>query len=306
MMVTGGFALFALLVAWVVIPAATRRDQRETPRWAAAEGVRLDATTEPAVTAYLRTRRNLRQIGAVGGLLVAPAVTAGTGIDLQVPGLVWFLTGYLLGCLWAELALTRRSGAVRRSASLRPRRLGDYLPAGMLRAQVAAPAAVLVLGVVCGWLIDPDIDPLASGWAVGAEPEVLRRGAVLAGGLGVASMAGILAAQRLIIRRPQPFTDPDHVAVDDALRSSSARLLGGTGIAVVGVLAATQLSYLAVAAEGAASGLAGVSSLVVLLTSLLQWRWWPHRGWRVRRAPVSPPTSALPVPAGHASGGDHG
>jgi hypothetical protein len=295
------------VILWVALPKLARRDAAETSRWARSEGVDLDDTTRPVVEAYLGTSRNLRHIGAVGGLLVAPAVTAGTGIDLELPWVVWLLAGYLIGCLWAELALTRRPGSGRRAASLTPRRLADYLPPAMLRLEVLAPLAVLALGLACGWAVEATTYPLTSSWSVASAPEVLRRGAVLAGFLAVAATVGIVAAQRHIVRRPQPLTDPPHVAVDDAMRSSSVRLLGATGIAAVGVLASVQLSYLAASTHGTWSGLLGAASVATFLSSLLQWRWWPHRGWRVRRLPARPATSSsLVATADRPLGGHHG
>ena len=95
--------------------------------------------SRPWVETYLRTGRNLRQMCALGGIVVPIAVHAATGLDLHVSGLVWLLVGYLVGCLWSELALTRAPAGTRRAASLVTRRLSDYLPRRMRVAQVVLP-----------------------------------------------------------------------------------------------------------------------------------------------------------------------
>ena len=102
--------------------------------------------SRPWVETYLRTGRNLRQVCALGGIVVPIAVHAATGLDLHVSGLVWLLVGYLVGCLWSELALTRAPAGTRRAASLVTRRLSDYLPRRMRVAQVVLPAVAVGLG----------------------------------------------------------------------------------------------------------------------------------------------------------------
>lgn len=300
-----------LLVALVAIPILVvvlllrRSSGTDAARWAASESVALDPVTEPVVRTYLRTSRNLRQIGAVGGLVLAPSVTAATGIDLELPGILWLLTGYLIGCVWAELALTRRSTSDRRAATLTPRRLGDYVPAAMLRVQALAPAGTVALGIACAVLVDPaTVDVSTMSWQTAASIDVVRRGAMLAAILGPLATAGTLVAQRTIVRRPQPFLDPTHVAVDDAMRSSSVRLLGATTIAIVGTLASVQLSCLTVLVHPDAAVGVGLAALALLLLALLQWRWWPHRGWQVRRPAPTVRTATLVAPA--SPGGDRG
>lgn len=291
----------ALVLGYVASLLPSSRRERDAQRWATSEGVALDGTTTPVVEGYLRTSRHLRQVGFVGGLLVAPAITAGTGVDLGLPGLLWALIGYLLGCLWAELALTRRPGSTRRTASLAVRQVGDYLPRSMAMAQVGAGVVAVALAIAAVAVDATAVDPWDAGWTVGEDAADLRRSAILAGLLVPAAMAAVALAQRRIVRRAQPLQSPDHIAVDDAMRSSAVRLLGATGIAMATVLVALQVAWMATAAGGEVAAVAGSIASLVLLLGLLQWRWWPHRGWRVRRrgrttstAPGEPATAGAP------------
>jgi len=101
-----GVLLIVAVVVMVFNVVVGRRDDeaREPERWAGNHGLDLTDASRPWVAAYLRTGRNLRQVCGFGGLVVAASVTAATGLDLYVSGLVWVLLGYLVGCLWAELA----------------------------------------------------------------------------------------------------------------------------------------------------------------------------------------------------------
>jgi|GEM_PF-1846657 len=301
------FALLALalLLSWLLFMAVTRGGGEDARAWATAEGVDLDDTTRPVVAAYLRTSRNLRQIGAIGGYLIAPAFTAATGIDLELPGLLWLLTGYVLGCLWAELALTRRSGAKHRTASLTTRRLADYLPPTLLRSEQIAPLIAVALGLISAWLIDPSTSEPHPTLAVAGSAEVLQRGAILAAVLAPLAMAGVLAAQRTVVRRPQPLQVPAHLAVDDAMRSTSVRRLGATGLAIAGLLLSVQCGALAFATSEPIAALAAPLTLLLFLVALLQWRWWPSWGWRVRHRRPAVRTASLVVADGATRGDDH-
>ncbi len=137
-----------MILVNIVVDRRPATSARGPDVWARRHGLELTAASRPWVASYLRTGRNLRQVGGFGGLVVAASVTAATGLDLDVSGLVWILLGYLVGCLWAELALTRVPAGTRRAASLVTRRLGDYLPRRMQIAEVVVPVTALVLGAV--------------------------------------------------------------------------------------------------------------------------------------------------------------
>ena len=100
--VLGVLVIFGLIGLVVLVGSFIfRRDRRdaEVDDWARGHGLELTPQSRPWVDDYLRTGRNLRQIGGFGGLVVAASVTAATGLDLYVSGLVWVLLGYLVAAL---------------------------------------------------------------------------------------------------------------------------------------------------------------------------------------------------------------
>src|SRR5205807_2054973 len=95
----------------------------------------------------LRTARRLRTWGAIGGLVLPPLVTAAVGVagDQSVAWLVWPFVGYLVGALYAEVALVRPRGSTR-VATLARRDLMDYLPRRVRYLQWGLGAFALGLG----------------------------------------------------------------------------------------------------------------------------------------------------------------
>ena len=135
--------------------------------WALDRGLRLTDASRPMVGYYLRTARMLRFVGAVAGLvlpsLAAMAWNGHRDSVSTLSGVAWAYAGYLVGSLYAEVAVVRPSGQ-RRAASLLPRSLGDYLPAhrlavlgqraiGDLRrpAYAAAALGLVASPTVCRW-----------------------------------------------------------------------------------------------------------------------------------------------------------
>jgi hypothetical protein len=252
--------------------------------WARTNAVQLTPDTRAALAAYLRNRRGLRRIGAFAGLILPPAITAGTGIDLQVSGVVWVLLGYLIGLLVAELTFARIAGTGPRMASLTTRRLADYLPRPLAVAQVAVPALNAALAVVAARIVDASPD--ADAFATGSTFQDLTAAAVVAGPIAVLLAAGALLGERALVRRPQPMVEPDLVALDDAMRSSSVRTVAATSVATTSFLVACQLGGIgqALAPGSSVQLLLSVTSGVVLFGAYFAWQWWVNRGWRVRHA----------------------
>jgi hypothetical protein len=201
--------------------------------WAQARGLELTPENRPIVARYLRRARVLRICGALAGVLVPTLVELvwhgelvvlgfhGDGTGAPYAGPMEAYIGYLLGALAAEVSLARPRDP-RRSASLVPRVLDDYLPRRLLLAQRALSAAV-VLGIVLTGLVpyssaasDPDWSALAGGAAV-------------FGGFAV----GLELVERWIVRRPQPFTSASLVSADDAIRAQSVHTLAGAGLALL-------------------------------------------------------------------------
>jgi hypothetical protein len=284
--------------------------ESEESIWADRHGLLLTASSRPWVAAYLRTGRNLRQIGGFGGLIVAASIAAATGLNLHVSGLVWILVGYLVGCVWAELALTRAPSGAQRVASLTTRRLGDYVPRRIRIAQGVLPALAVLLGGICVLALRQSrLDSLrlvtlagASGSGlVPASPhstdQLLKSGALAAAVIAPLIMIVVWAAQRYLISRPQPSLDVGLVAADDALRASSAHLLGASGLAAVSLLIGSQFGYLISITYGFWHAMSSIGALVAFVGALLIFRYWRNAPWRVRRHPVeSGPTGTGVVP----------
>jgi hypothetical protein len=276
--------LAAALVAAVAIGGTATA---ATPsRWATANGIALSPATRPALDAFLTMRRNLGRVGAFAGLVLPPAVTAATGADLGLAGLSWVLFGYLCGHLVAErcFTLVARPGA--RSASLTTRRLLDYLPRTLVVAQVAFPALALA---VAAFVAAVGIDGPAPFWTSGAPVPVDPDVAVVAAAPVAAVLALVsIVGQLRLVRRPQPAVDPDLVALDDAMRSTTVRTVAATSVGLSSLLLLNQLGLLATALGS--SPLAGwiwAAGALLLLIAYLAWPRWVNRGWRVRNRDVT-------------------
>src|SRR5690606_8618716 len=94
--------------------------------WAARRGVALTERSAPFVDAYLRNATSLRVVCVGGALAVSWAFTEATGVDLSAAWLVIILAGYLVGSVWAELALARVPATTTRVASLEVREVRRY------------------------------------------------------------------------------------------------------------------------------------------------------------------------------------
>ena len=291
------FGLMALVIlAAAVIFRSGRRDG-EADTWAGRHGLELTPVSRPWVETYLRTGRNLRQVCALGGIVVPATVHAATGLDLHVSGLVWLLVGYLVGCLWSELALTRAPAGTRRAASLVTRRLSDYLPRRMRVTQVVLPTLAVALGVLATaayrWNRSAQFRDLSADRANGivrtvpnATDQLLHSGARVAAVLAPIIMVVAWLAERYIIRRPQPVVDPSLVAADDALRSSSVHLLGASGMAAVCLLIASQCGYFLTLEHSPLQWIAGPGTVLGFVGAFVIFRYWRNAPWQVRRGPT--------------------
>jgi hypothetical protein len=85
--------------------------------------------------------------------------------------------------------------------------------------------------------------------------------------------AGLEAIERWLVRRPQPFTDPELVAADDAIRAQSIHAVAGAGLALL-LLAGCGVALVLGAPAVAA---------VALVLALLACRDIGEGAWRVRR-----------------------
>jgi hypothetical protein len=151
----------------------------------------------------------------------------------------------------------------------------------MLRIQRGVGVAAVVGAFVVGVL---PYSEHRSG--VGSAPNTA---VVLVVGLLAATFAvGLERLQRWLVERPQPFTDPELLAADDAIRSQSVHSLAGSGLAVLLLMAGSVC--LAMAASDVqilrwTMWVPGVFSFIAALYACL---YYGHRAWRVRRPTTRP------------------
>jgi hypothetical protein len=266
--------LLGFVTVLVVVLRVVRYDIDEDVRtWSAAYGLRITPGNTRFVRTYLRTGRRLRFVCSVAGLLLPPLV--GLALDPQAsagPSLNGLIAGYMVGSLWAALSLTRTGPSTTRVAALSPRRLPDYLPARLRWALRAIGLSTTVLAIA----------------ALSVEPRDTHitgpsSTTLLLAVTGVALAIAVEAAQRWILRRPQPFVAPDLVAADDAVRSSSIHALAGSGIASLLLLQIGPAIALAGSDTQALRWVMPWVALTSFLGALVAIRYYVYRAWRVRR-----------------------
>lgn len=270
-----GFVIIPLLIVAIPVSRAFRPlDAAFVREWADAHALVLTPTNRPLVEYYLATARKLRTLGAVAGILLPPLFTWSLGLDNPRVSGFWALPGYLIGAAYAELRLNRPLGR-QRAASLAPRRLGDYLPRRLLRAQRVA-GVFSALGALAALLTQAD-DLDTNAGAV-----------IVAGGVGAALAIALELVERHIVARPQPVVAPDLVAADDAIRSQSIHSVAGSGLAIV-ILCLVSVGL--ALAEGLDEPLRSVLLVVLFLFAwvgaLGAWLYYGHRAWRVPRSPAA-------------------
>ena len=289
-MVLASVALLAVVIPVVLTRAYARVDDELLAGWARAHGVELTPESRPTVEQYLRRARVLRTWGVIGGLLLPSLIELLVSGRLQVLGFgtdgsaapyagpIGGFIGYLVGALCAEVSLARPLDPTRRSASLIPRDLGDYLPHRLLLVQralgLAAALGLLAIGLV-------PYDPQSA-----AEPEwpALLTGAAVVAGFS----AGLEALERWLVRRPQPFTSPALVAADDAIRAHSLHSLAGSGLALLLVVCSGICLGLASSDVSILRWTMWLPALVALLLAIRVCLELGQRSWRVRRQIAGP------------------
>jgi hypothetical protein len=276
-MATAAILGVGVLVIAVVVFRSAVLTGSEVESWARVHGLALTPGNTPMVAWYLRTASTLRTLGVVAGLFLPGLVVLVW--DLRGPSVgAWQLVfvGYLLGALYAEIALVRPRGG---RALLVPRRLRDYLPRRVLHVQ-RAMAAVLLLGAPTAALL---VDPGPNG------PD---RAALLAATITGGAVAGLEVLQRWIIRRPQPLWTPPLVSADDAIRSQSVHSIAGSGIAL-GMVALTLITgYLAGSEVTILRQVFTVPTLLIPFAAIFVCLHYGHRRWRVTRFDRRPATRA--------------
>jgi hypothetical protein len=258
-------------------------------RWADHHGLVLTPANRPVVRHYLFTARRLRVYGAFAGLVLpVPLLAAARGHVTGAPGQpLWAVVGYLVGALWAEVALGRPLPSDRPAASLVPRDLAAYLPPGLRLAQRTAGAVAVALAVGA-LLVDertiPNVPDADTGGL--SDPAAVALGLVAAG-----TAVALEVVQRWIVGRRQPLVQPDLLAADDAIRSQSVMSLSGAGLALTLLLLSPLFWTLAQSDVPLLRSTAWVPAIACPVLALLAWAKLGHRPWQVRRQPV--PTAPL-------------
>lgn len=249
-------------------------DPREVTTWAGAHGLRLTDHNRAMVTWFVRLNLVLRVIGGVSGMQLGSLFDAAFGLHTSGGAgfWVWIIMGWLAGGTWAERRLIR-PGATGGTASLLPRRVGDYLPIGLEVAPLASAALVVVIaaiGTQLTWPTNPQFAPPSDATLVALA------------GCAVAIAVLVVALLRSVVARRQPVMHPDVVAADDAIRASTAHHLGGGGSAAV-LLIAAHVTNAVLGPLHLSFGLRGWVPALLALAALFSWRFFAYRGWRVRR-----------------------
>jgi hypothetical protein len=262
------------ILVWGVLPvvlvllALRPVSPRELNRFSVRYGVDASPETTPAMKRYIGRGRRGRLIGAAMGLSLYPILYA-AGLSIPNQSVFYGVLGYLLGAFATALLPTAR-GTEGRSASLLPRRLTDYLP----RTALVAPAVAVGIGAVA--VIVYEIEPRR------ALPQT--SGTTL--GLVVSAIAALATyvAIRIVVARPQPIISPHLQAVDDAMRTQTLHTLGGAGMAIAFLGAASCLFEMGGYASAAWLSAVGLFTGVVTLIAAFSAWLFIGSAWRVPRA----------------------
>jgi hypothetical protein len=274
-----GAVAVLVLVADVVVGVVPRRRVEEFAR---LHSLRVTPANEAQIIAYRATTRRWRTAGFAVGALVPLAVTGPVFLNFQ-----WALAGWFGGAALAELRVAQLVRGPRASASLMPRRVSDYLPRA---GRWAVPGAIVMCALTAAYCVarrgthpDTDLGDVAF-WAFL--------------GLGLGFVA--LAAQRYILRRPQPLAEPDQLAADDAIRSRSMHVLAAAGMVLVGSCLSAQLDVANVLHHNHTTGVFDAAlgfGFPIAGRILAYWPSAPRRSGSAPSTPSKPAKPSAPEPA---------
>ncbi|MEY9931122.1 hypothetical protein ABH926_005769 [Catenulispora sp. GP43] len=264
-------ALLLLMTANAVVGAVPRRRVEEFAR---LHSLRVTPGNGNQIIAYRATTRRWRAIGFAVGVLGSAVVTWSFFVDFQ-----WALAGWFGGAAVAELRVAHLDRGPRASASLASRRAADYLPWAGRWAVPGTMAVCVLTAVVC--VVRHR-----------SNPDGNLRAMALCTVIGLALGAVALAAQRHVLRRPQPLAEPDRMAADDAIRSRSLHVLAAAGMVLVGSCIGAQLDAAGVLGRNHQTGIVGALLAIGFPIAGRILAYWP----RPARETASP-GSAAPEPA---------
>jgi hypothetical protein len=192
------------------------------------------------------------------------------------------ISGYVLGAVIAETTSARPFGtpSEARLASLAPRVLLDYIPWVSIWSLRVLAAVAIGLALIFAAMPKHPQSP--------GDPS-------LALVIGVALLLAVfaLAVEQIlqrIVYRPQPATDADRVAADDAIRASSIHALSGAGIGLLLVGIGSELFWMQFTTSiDSLRELLGWPATIAILLALVSCVGFAHpRTWRVRHSTDTP------------------
>lgn len=278
-LVNTGIGALALLVTALCITGWFTRnvdDPRRIVGWARSHGVAITDRNRALVTWWVGLSGTLRVVGGVSGMVLGSLFDDAFAVNTSAgPGFwVWVIIGWVAGGLWAWEVVTRQTDDGTRSASLLPRSTADYVPpAGRWAPTVAASLTVAILAAAP--LLGPVTD--AQGFPTPSTAEHLLIGA----GAVILAVAARLALVHVVSRR-QPTTDPEQVAVDDAIRATTTHLVSG-GLTAAILLLAVQAAQMVLQPRHLPFGVRGWIPIVLLGGAWLSSTYLANRPWKVHR-----------------------
>ncbi|MFB6721387.1 hypothetical protein ACFCV3_14540 [Kribbella sp. NPDC056345] len=278
-----GLAMVILVVVWSQRKKTARS---EVNRLIQHGGLPADPDLAESAIGWFQRRVGMLTMGYLLGILVGGVVLLfsgrafrfgpETGSGAGLGPIVWaFAAAAFIG---GGLTLLDAYRAVRRSkvdgprtATLRPRRLGDYLTpveTAIHYGVVAIPLVCIGLGV---GVLSSDNRP-ARGWLLVASGSV----AVLLWGVG-------LALERMALRVSQPSGRPAQLLWHEAYRAATLRDLGTAIITVSWLLGASVPSSFEWQGHAMYFGDVAFGLFVVSMGLVLVHSWIPMTPWALRR-----------------------
>ncbi|MCB1030180.1 MAG: hypothetical protein KDA95_02510 [Acidimicrobiales bacterium] len=247
------------------------------PSWARSHGILLSPATTPFARWYCQLTGVLRVTGAISGLVIGSVFDYAFGVDSSAGfGFwAWVISGWLLGAAWAERQLPRpgETGV----ASLTPRSTTDYIARGLAVAPLVATALTALVAAVA--IIKPAPPSRAA-----LRPPSTTLTFLIGTAVAIAICALVVVLRRAVLDRRQPLMEPELLAVDDAVRSSTIHHLSGAGTAAIVCVAGQLITLQIEAVPKLPFGLRGWLPLLPLVGALFAWRYWSFKPWRVSRS----------------------
>lgn len=264
------FVVFVTLAAVIVRLVRGSRPERQLDWFCFQYDLELSDAGRERVLSYLGRTRMWRVVGAVGGIaasMVPLYLWQSKLVDVYT-GLFggWFVVGVL-----AELTSHGPTGDGRRTASLAPRTLDQFLPPS---ARVVLVGSGLVAAAALGIAavrrsIDRFRHPVNNppdGWTITLAAVVMA--SVL--------MVAALAVRRLL-RKPYPVDDPDLDAAEYAIRTAAiVRIVAGCAV-LLDVIAFRVAAATAVATRGSWAWVPGSIAIVAFAGIVIAWAGVPTR-----------------------------